>query len=87
MFDDKNKKNAMLVEELKKLKIENSNLKSKIESMKAVIEAAEKYSEEHRIAMQEIGVVKARYELAYKDMMKTKNEYEKQMNKLLKSLE
>ena len=72
--------NQMLNKRIKELQDENNN-------MHDIIEAANKYTEEHRKAMTLLNESRARYDLAYKQMMKLKKEYETRMEKVLKGFE
>ena len=55
--------------------------------MHDLVEAANNYAEEHHKAMILLNESRARYDLAYKQMMKLKKEYETRMEKVLKGFE
>ena len=64
-----------------------AELEKELKSLHDIINAADKYTEEHRKAMRLLGESRERYELAYKQMMNLKKEYEKRMEKVLKGFE
>lgn len=76
-----------LQEDNQELNKRNMELQGEIKSLRGIIDAADKYTDEHRKAMVLLNESRARYDLAYKQMMKLKKEYETRMNKVLKGFE
>ena len=72
--------NRMLNRRCEELQAENKN-------MHDLIEAANNYTEEHRKAMVLLNESRARYDLAYKQMLKLKKEYKTRMENVLKGFE
>lgn len=92
MFEDRKikvleRRNKELTERNKVLMDCNKELESKIENMQSVIHAAEDYRDAHNKMMYDLGEAKIKYELAYKDILKLKKEYETRMNRVLKDFE
>ena len=92
MFENKRiemleKRCASLQEENKALTKRNKELEKELANLNNLIEAANNYTEEHRKAMRVLGESRERYELAYKQKMKNKKEYEQRMERVLKSFE
>lgn len=92
MFESKRietleRRNKKLVEDNKRLNKLCSDLQTEIRGLQEIVEAADKYTEEHRIAMRAVAESRERYELAYRQMMKVKKEYETRMEKVLKGFE
>jgi len=81
------KRCASLQADNKALHDRNKQLEGELASLHSIIDAANNYTEEHRKAMRLATESKERYELAYKQMMKLKKEYEQRMEKVLKGLE
>lgn len=84
----------MLERRCKTLQAENKELEQRCaelekqnRNMHDVVEAANGYADEHRKAMILVNESRARYDIAYKQMMKLKKEYELRMEKVLKGLE
>lgn len=75
-----------LTNENKELKIEINNLRSRIESLNDLRAAAEKYTEEHKAEMLELNKARQKYDVAYKEMLKLKKEYEQTMTDVIKSI-
>ena len=76
-----------LQEDNKALNTRCMELQGENKSMHNLVAAAENYAEEHRKAMILLNESRARYDLAYKQMMKLKKEYETRMEKVLKGFE
>ena len=76
-----------LQEDNKELSRRNRELEGELRNLHGIIEAANSYSEEHNKAMRLAAESRERYELAYKQMLKLKKEYEQRMEKVLKGLE
>ena len=92
MFESKRietleKRCAALQADNKALNKRNKELKDELDNLHDVVEAANKYADEHAKAMRLAAVSRERYELAYKQMMKLKKEYELRMEQVLKGLE
>ena len=81
------KRVAALQEENVELNKRNEELETRLKNLDNMIAACEKYTEEHNKQMILLGESKQRYELAYKQMMHVKKEYEKRMEKVLKEFE
>lgn len=84
------KKIEMLNKKVDSLKEDNQRLYARVKELEKflpIIEAANKYTDEHKIAMRAAAEAKERYELAYKQMIALKKEYEKRMEKVLKDFE
>ena len=64
-----------------------NELETELKNMENIINAANEYTEEHRRMMLVLGESKERYDLAYKQIMKVKKEYEKRMERVLKGFE
>ena len=65
-----------LQQDNKELHRRNKELEGELASLHNIIDAANNYTEEHRTAMRLASESRERYELAYKQMMKLKKEYE-----------
>ena len=65
----------------------NAELERNLSNLNDMIAACDKYTEEHNKQMLLLGESRERYELAYKQMMHVKKEYEKRMEKVLKGFE
>jgi len=76
-----------LQEENKELIKRNKELEKELVSLNNLIDAASNYTEEHRKAMRILAESRERYELAYKQMLKLKKEYEERMERVLKGFE
>ena len=92
MFENKRiemleKRCAALQADNKALNERNKELQTEINNLRGIVAAADGYAEEHRKAMRLVSVSRARYELAYKQLMKLKKEYEQRMEKVLKGFE
>lgn len=92
MFENKRiemleKRCANLQADNKALNECNKQLQEEINNLRGVVNAANNYAEEHRKAMRLVSASRARYELAYKQIMKLKKEYEERMEKVLKGFE
>lgn len=81
------KRCAKLQADNKALSDRNKQLEGELASLHDIVEAANKYSEEHRKAMRLAAESRERYELAYKQMMKLRKEYEQRMERVFKGLE
>lgn len=86
----KDKQIDFLKKQIKKLNEENIELKSEIKSLNLRIEnmmntckAAEKYEDELKHELFVLGEAKTKYELAYKELMRIKNEYIEKVNMIL----
>ena len=77
----------LLQEDNKELSRRNRELEGELKNLHGIIEAADSYAEEHHKAMRLAAESRERYELAYKQMLKLKKEYEQRMVKVLKGLE
>lgn len=92
MFENKRidvleKRCAKLQADNKALSERNKELETQLKNLHGVIEAANNYADEHAKAMRLVAESRDRYELAYKQMMKLKKEYELRMEKVLKGFE
>jgi len=76
-----------LQEDNKALSKRNIELETELKSLHDIIYAANNYTDEHRKAMILLNESRDRYDLAYKQMMKLKKEYEIRMQKVLKGFE
>lgn len=65
----------------------NAELEQNMKNMQSVIDAADEYREQHQKAMIVLSAAKEKYEIAYKEMLKTKKDYEKRMENVLKQFE
>ena len=81
------KRCAKLQTDNKALSEHNRQLENDLKNLHGVIEAANNYADEHAKAMRLAAESRERYELAYKQMMKLKKEYEQRMERVLKGLE
>ena len=81
------KRCAALQADNKALNDRNKQLENELASLHTIIDAANNYTEEHRKAMRLAAESKERYDLAYRQMMKLKKEYELRMERVLKGLE
>jgi len=81
------KRCAKLQEDNKALSERNKELETELKNLNGVIEAANNYADEHAKAMRLAAESRDRYDLAYKQMMKLKKEYEQRMEKVLKGFE
>ena len=81
------KRVAALQQENAELNKRNAELETNLKNLRNMIDACEKYTEEHNKQMLILGESRERYELAYKQMMHVKKEYEKRMEKVLKGFE
>lgn len=89
-----NKRIEMLEKRCKALQEDNRMLNKRCEELQAenknmhdLVEAANTYTEEHRKSMILLNESRARYDLAYKQMMKLKKEYKTRMENVLKGFE
>jgi len=92
MFENKRierleKRVADLQQENTELSKRNAELEQNLKNLNDMIEACQNYTEEHNKQMLILGESRERYELAYKQMMHVKKEYEKRMEKVLKGFE
>lgn len=81
------KRVASLQKENAELSKRNEELEERLNNLNDMIDACDKYTEEHNKQMLILGESRERYELAYKQMMHVKKEYEKRMEKVLKGFE
>ena len=81
------KRIAALQQENAELSKRNEELETNLKNINDMVAACETYTEEHNKQMLILGESRERYELAYKQMMHVKKEYEKRMEKVLKGFE
>ena len=81
------KRCAKLQADNKALNERNKQLETELKNLHGIIEAANNYADEHAKAMRLAAESRERYELAYRQMMKLKKEYELRMERVLKGLE
>ena len=81
------RRNKALQEDNLQLNKQIKELQQQIEANAERVEAANHYAEEHALVLRTAAEARERYDLAYKQMMMLKKEYEKRMERVLKDFE